>query len=95
MTIHNTSHPLAGQTVILNTTAVDPVRGIVTENAEYRIEDYWDRVSGQSWKYSSGNIAAMQYALRAAYANLPMDDEVVYGKIDGFGHLVHVSELGS
>jgi hypothetical protein len=25
---------------------------------------------------------------------LPFDDEVVYGKLGGFGHLVHVSELG-
>jgi hypothetical protein len=44
---------------------------------------------------SDGNWAAMHYALRSALVEpmLPIDDEVVYGKIGAFGHIVHVSEL--
>lgn len=28
-------------------------------------------------------------------SNDPVDDSVVYGKIDGLGHLIHTSELGN
>lgn len=57
------------------------------------IEDWWDRVSGTSWMFSDGNPACIKYALRSAAADLPIDNEVLYGKIDGIGHLVHISEL--
>ena len=46
--------------------------------------------------FSDGNPAALKYAVRAALrepASLPLDDEVVYGKVDIFGHLIHVSEI--
>jgi hypothetical protein len=42
-----------------------------------------------------GNIAALHYAARAAFSDLPPDDDVLYGHIDGLGHLVHVSEIES
>lgn len=82
---HSEMHPTAGQVVIIK-------RG---EHAgqEYRVEDYWDRVSGKSWMHSAGNPACLMYAIRAGKAVLPPDDEVLYGKIGPFGHLVHVSEL--
>ena len=60
----------------------------------FTIEDWWINVSGVSWMYSNGNLACMGFAVRSALANLPTDDEVVYGKVGPFGHLVHVSELG-
>jgi hypothetical protein len=93
---HAVSHPLAGKTVTINSKAADPVQGAVVPGAEYRIEDYWDseRVFGKSWMFSDGNFAALHYAMRSAAANLPLDDEVVYGKIGAFGHIVHISELG-
>jgi len=92
--IHAEPHPLAGKTVTLNDNAKDPVRGIVMPGEQFRIEDYWDRLMGKSWGVCDGNPAALQYALRAGMTGLPVDDEVVYGKIGAFGHLVHVSELG-
>lgn len=79
--IHKTPHPKAGQTVKLK------------NGSDFRLEDWWDRVSGQSWTISVGNRAALQYAERVGTEGLPMDDEVVYGKIGFFGHLIHVSEL--
>lgn len=82
--IHDTPHPWAGQEV---TVVVDG------QEFPYLVEDWWDRVSGQSWQISVGNPAAIQYALRGGIAGLPYDDEVVYGKVDHLGHIIHVSEI--
>lgn len=57
------------------------------------VEDYWDIVSGKSWKSSQGNAACIIYSIRSAMNDLPIDDEVVYGKIGPYGHLVHINEL--
>lgn len=93
MTIHHDPHPLAGQTVRLADTVTDPHRGLVIAGSTYHLEDWWDRIAGKSWMDCDGNPAAMMYGWRAGLASLPTDNEVVYGKIDGLGHLVHVSEL--
>lgn len=93
---HTESHPLARQTVVLNEKAADAARGVVVAGEEFVIEDWWDKLTGKSWMFSDGNPAALQYAMRSGLADgaIPLDDEVVYGKIGNFGHLVHVSELG-
>lgn len=93
--MHTEQHPLSGKTVTLNETAQDPARGMVEVVMHYRIEDWWDLLTGESWMGIDGNPATMQYIKRTALANhVPVDDEVVYGHIGGIGHLVHVSELG-
>lgn len=63
---------------------------------EIRVEDYWDRIAGVSWMDAVGNPAAIQFGMRSGFAGLPIDNEVVYGKVGplGLGHIVHVSELG-
>ncbi len=81
-----TPHALSGKTVKLK--SQDPR----LDGREYEVEDYWQNVSGGSWADAVGNPAALQYAMRAAY--LPLDNEVLYGKVGPFGHLVHVSEIG-
>jgi len=43
--------------------------------------------------FADGNPAALDYALRRAVDGLPLDDEVVYGKLGAFGKLIHVSQL--
>jgi hypothetical protein len=89
MSIHNEPFDGAGRTYKLDVKGVD--------GTEIRVEDWWDRVSGGSWQTAQGNPAALHYAIRTGLAGLgyvPPDDEVVYGKIGGLGHLVHVSELG-
>lgn len=78
--IHSEKSPLANQTVKLNS------------GDSFVVEDWWDRVSGKSWTVADGNPACLQYAFRSA-GNLPMDDEVLYGKLDGCGVLVHISEV--
>lgn len=59
----------------------------------YEVEAYWDDLTGKSWMFSDGNPAALKYAVRSGVAGLPLDNEVLYGKIGAFGHLVHVSEV--
>ena len=64
--------------------------------ADFTIEDYWENVNGgTSWMNSNGNPAAMMYAIRTGSQDfkVPIDNEVVYGKIGALGHLFHVSEL--
>lgn len=93
---HDAPHATAGQTVTLRDdfkgTAADPQPG-----TQFRVEDYWDRITGGSWMDAEGNPAALKYAMRSGLeAHLPLDDEVVYGKDEnGYGHLVHVSEIKS
>jgi hypothetical protein len=86
--IHTEAHPQAGQTV--NVALVQPGNTLAVE---FRLEDYWDRIAGKSWMDSDGNPAALQYGMRAGLIGLPVDDEVVYGKVAAFGYLVHVSEI--
>jgi hypothetical protein len=59
----------------------------------YEVEAYWDDLTGKSWMFSDGNPAALKYAVRSGVAGLPLDNEVLYGTIGAFGHLVHVSEV--
>lgn len=83
--MHDASHPLSGQTV-------DLIDGAPAD--KLAIEDWQDRVFGQSWMYATGNPAALNYAMRSAGLGLPIDDNVVYGKDpNGLGHIVHVSEF--
>lgn len=91
--IHSSPHPQAGQTVTIKDGVTDPAQGAVIGGAEYRIEDWRDRVGGGSWGEANGNPACLHYAMRIAGNGVPPDDEVVYGKIGAFGHLVHASEI--
>lgn len=87
--IHPEKHPLAGQTVKI----ADHVPEIGGQS--YIIEDWWDRLIGKSWGDCDGNPACIRYAIRTGVQQnpVPMDDEVLYGKIGAYGNLVHVSEL--
>jgi hypothetical protein len=93
--MHEQAHPLAGQMVELNGKAGDLMQGEVEPGAQFRIEDWADRVFQNTWQAASmfGNWAAKHYGLRAQANGLPIDDEVLYGKIGALGHVVHVSEI--
>jgi hypothetical protein len=60
---------------------------------QFRIEDWWDHMTGASWTEASGVPAALQYAVRALTKGLPANDDVVYGKVGPLGYLLHVSEV--
>lgn len=82
-------HRYAGKKVRLNCQKdPDGLNGAVMV-----VEDWWENVSGTSWMFCNGNPACLKYAMRSAFSGLPTDNEVVYGKVNGFGHLVHDSEL--
>jgi hypothetical protein len=89
--MHTEQHSLAGQTIVL-----DQIEDISDHPKAFTVEDWWDRLDQGSWLMAAhkGNFAAKKYAARICDSEtiLP-DDEVVYGKIDGLGHLIHVSEL--
>ena len=87
-------HPLAGKKVKLKLAGEkgknDP-QGI--DGKMMIIEDWAENVFRGSWMIQQGNPTAMFYGIRAGFANLPTDDDVVYGKVDGLAYLVHNSEI--
>lgn len=93
---HTESHPLKDKTVRIKSHVKHPqVPGF--GGAEFRVEDWWDKVAGRSWMSCDGNPACLIYAMRTGFSevHVPIDDEVVYGKVGPFGHLLHVSEIES
>ncbi len=89
--IHNEKSQLAEKVMIIKKDVKHPQ----IENfggSEILIEDWWDRITGKSWMHNKGNPACIVYALRM-FGELPLDDEVLYGKIGHLGHLVHLTEL--
>lgn len=89
---HSAPHPASCTTVKL-AKEVKTNFGTLPVGFEFQVEDYWDRITGGSWMDAEGNPAALVYAMRSAFAGLPTDDEVLYGKAKGLGVLVHVSEI--
>ncbi len=94
-------HPLANKTVKLNIKIPSNKKqanspGILElKDKEFRIEDWvLNMPGGKSWMDMNGNPACLKYAIRSGISGLPTDDNVVYGKVDGLGHLIHESELG-
>ena len=83
--MHTEQSPLAGQSVVITQ---GEFRGEI-----YRVEDWWDRVSGKSWMVSFGNPACIEYAVRSSAEDLPIDDEVLYGKVGPFGKLIHAQQI--
>lgn len=67
------------------------------DGQEFIAEDYWINIYPyESWQYSArhGNPAAIIYLARIMDDwRILVDDYVIYGKIDGMGHLVHETEL--
>jgi hypothetical protein len=91
--VHTESHPLAGKTVRIKDSVKGENMGAPLAGSAYRIDDWWDKLTGKSWMDAEGNPAAWHYALRSGRAGLPIDDDVVYGLVGMFGVLMHVSEI--
>lgn len=86
--------PYAGATVKVKGDSIkDPMSGAILSGKDFTVEDWWENVYGKSWMISDGNPAALAYAFRTGMIGGPIDNEVLYGKIDGLGFLMHVSEL--
>jgi len=87
-----TASTLAGTTVRIRSGLKHPQLESFGDS-EFRVEDWWVNVAGKSWQICQGNPACMVYGIRSGLGGLPLDDEVLYGKIGLLGHLVHVSEI--
>lgn len=98
---HTDPHPLAGETVKIKLQTNHPRLGDAgAEHSDFEVEDWWDSLTGSSWRspVMANNFACAIYKVRIMFDHkerVPVDDEVVYGKIRGMGHLVHVSELAA
>jgi len=92
--MHKEQSELANQTVKIKPGVVHP-QYTTFAGVDFKVEDWWDRVTGGSWMDAQGNPACLVYAVRTGFSkSVPTDDEVLYGKTpDGLGHLVHVSEI--
>lgn len=89
MTAQRPPSEYAGKTVKIRDTVLK------IGGSEFRVEDWWINVAGMSWTVARGNPAALNYGARSGLFGLPLDDEVLYGKIGHFGYLVHVSEVAA
>jgi hypothetical protein len=63
------------------------------EGSEFCVEGYWEDIFGKSWMDSTGNPCAVTYGIRCGHFNIPIDNNVLYGKINGIGYLIHTSEI--
>jgi hypothetical protein len=79
--VHQMSHRLKGQKVKLKC------------GVYYLIVDWFDRVTYQEWWQDMSNPACLMYGLAVKTGSVPDDDEVIFGKVDTLGYLVHESEL--
>ena len=92
--MHKKAHPFAGQVVRLKENIGRFIDRTQAGGVEFQVEDWGDRVLGGSVWNANGNPAAMEYAMRTALrGGIPIDDCAVYGKVDGYGHFVHDSEI--
>lgn len=89
---HLNKSEYAGKTVVLKDSAKHP-QFPDFGGSEFHVEDWWDRVYGKSWMDATGNPAATVYAIRGGFNRLPIDNQVLYGKIGMLGCLVHISEI--
>lgn len=87
--------PLCGCTVKTKpNVGKDPLNKVDLGGQMFQVEDWWQNVSGKSWMDSDGNPAAIAYAFRTGFKdNVPINNDVLYGKINGLGYMFHISEL--
>lgn len=98
MTIHEEPSPLAGKEVTVQfVTNKDNFTDAPEGKIKILVEDWWDRVYGQSWMLANNNFAATNYAIRLVHTPVfeDLDDEVLYGMdtATGLKHLFHISEV--
>lgn len=112
--VHAEQHPLAGKKIKVKLRG-EPMQFLV-DGAEMRVLDWWSHAhkdneikSSLPQLLSSPSPAARMYVIRAETAGIPLDDDVIYGKIAitppqgiaslpgqgvGLGYIIHSSEIG-
>ena len=86
-------HKYAGKTVKLRRVkSLGPLKG-----KKFDVKDWYDNINpdGEPWIVKMVyNPTCRYYAQRTLGNKKLVDENVVYGKIEGLGYLVHDSELG-
>lgn len=86
-----------GKLVKIKDWVLDEDNGQRLAGKDFLVEGYWkDLNNGISWQDTSlSNFAIKLYALRLLKykGKIPSDDNVIYGKVGMFGHLLHESEI--
>lgn len=82
--------PYAGQTIKLRPGAAE------LGGHDIAVVDWYERTgAGVTWAQGleAGDPRAIGYSVRRGLGGLPDDDDVLFGRVDGMGVLVHESEL--
>lgn len=82
--------PYAGKTVRLRAEATE------LGGHDCEVVDWYERTGQrQTWHQAleAGDPRAEGYHVRRGLAGLPDDDEVLFGRVDGMGQIVHLSEI--
>lgn len=101
--VHPDSHPLAGKTITVKLKGAPHQR--LTDGVQMEVEDWWsiahedNELGSLPALLSSRSPAAINYIVRAQVAGIPLDDDVIYGKVFdgqplGLGYIIHSSEIG-
>jgi hypothetical protein len=84
---HDTEHPLAGKTVRISS------KDGGYNGRDFTVQDWFDRLVPVEWKLLDQHPQVSQYSYHVGSANLPADEDVVYGKAGLIPMMVHTSEL--
>ena len=82
--------PYAGQTVRLRPDAAE------LGGHEFQVVDWFENTGpGRRWRdaFEAGDFRTIGYSVRRGIGGLPDDDEVLFGRVDGMGQIVHITEI--
>lgn len=85
--MHKQSSEFAGKTVRIKSNHE------IFNGKNMQVKDWWDRSALCSWATVISSVSCLYYAVRTAGQTNLTDEEVLVGLIDGYEHLVHVSEV--
>jgi len=92
---HDRPSELKGKTVKIKKEVFEPNTDFfISEN--FVVEDWYDRVRKKDWKREakfSTDCECLLYASRAESTNLPDDEQILYGKVGEWKHMMHISEI--
>lgn len=95
--MHKSESPLRGVPVKLldglEAAMTPSYETIELSGEEFVVDDWWDRVNGASWQDSTDKLSFTYNARQARAGYLPMDDEVLLGRIGNKEVLVHLAEI--
>ena len=84
-------HSLSGQEVELNLKHEDTT---TPKGSKFLVKDWWINIHKVPWNICGGTYYICgEYAYRLGLLNLPYDNEVILGTIDGMEYLIHETEI--